>query len=132
MQAALPLGVNPIRIERGLTTSALGIFIPFTTQELFQKSEGALYYGVNSLSHNMILVDRKLLSNPNGADSGYAGSGKSFAAKREMVNVFLVTDDDIIICDPEAEYAPLVRRLHGQIIRIRLSAATTSIRWIST
>ena len=118
MQAALPLGVNPIRIERGLTTSALGIFIPFTTQELFQKSEGALYYGVNSLSHNMILVDRKLLSNPNGLILGTPGSGKSFAAKREMVNVFLVTDDDIIICDPEAEYAPLVRRLHGQIIRI--------------
>ena len=118
MQAALPLGVNPIRIERGLTTSALGIFIPFMTQELFQKSEGALYYGVNSLSHNMILVDRKLLSNPNGLILGTPGSGKSFAAKREMVNVFLATDDDIIICDPEAEYAPLVRRLHGQIIRI--------------
>ena len=118
MQAALPLGVNPIRIERGLTTSALGIFIPFTTQELFQKSEGALYYGVNSLSHNMILVDRKLLSNPNGLILGTPGSGKSFAAKREMVNVFLVTDDDIIICDPEAEYYPLVRRLHGQVIRI--------------
>ena len=74
MQAALPLGVNPIRIERGLTTSALGIFIPFTTQELFQKSEGALYYGVNSLSHNMILVDRKLLSNPNGLILGTPGS----------------------------------------------------------
>ena len=73
MQAALPLGVNPIRIERGLTTSALGIFIPFTTQELFQKSEGALYYGVNSLSHNMILVDRKLLSNPNGLILGTPG-----------------------------------------------------------
>ena len=113
MQAALPLGVNPIHIERGLTTSALGIFIPFMTQELFQKSEGALYYGVNSLSHNMILVDRKLLSNPNGLILGTPGSGKSFAAKREMVNVFLATDDDIIICDPEAEYAPLVRRLHG-------------------
>ena len=118
MQAALPLGVNPIRIERGLTTSALGIFIPFTTQELFQKSEGALYYGVNSLSHNMILVDRKLLSNPNGLILGTPGSGKSFSAKREIANCFLLTSDDVIICDPEAEYAPLVERLHGQVIKI--------------
>ena len=118
MQAALPLGVNPIRIERGLTTSALGIFIPFTTQELFQKSEGALYYGVNSLSHNMILVDRKLLKNPNGLILGTPGSGKSFSAKREIANCFLLTSDDVIICDPEAEYAPLVERLHGQVIKI--------------
>ena len=118
MQAALPLGVNPIRIERGLTTSALGIFIPFTTQELFQKSEGALYYGVNSLSHNMILVDRKLLKNPNGLILGTPGSGKSFSAKREIANAFLVTDDDIIINDPEGEYSPLVNRLKGQVIKI--------------
>ena len=77
-----------------------------------------MYYGLNALSNNMILCDRKQLKNPNGLILGTPGSGKSFAAKREMTNAFLITDDDIIICDPEAEYAPLVQRLHGQVIRI--------------
>ena len=61
---------------------------------------------------------RKKLKNPNGLILGTPGSGKSFAAKREICNAFLVTDDDIIIADPEAEYAPLVERLHGQVIHI--------------
>ena len=64
------------------------------------------------------MVDRKKLKNPNGLILGTPGSGKSFSAKREICNAFLVTDDDIIICDPEAEYAPLVERLHGQVIHI--------------
>ena len=66
----------------------------------------------------LIMVDRKRLKNPNGLILGTPGSGKSFSAKREITNAFLVTDDDIIVCDPEAEYAPLVERLHGQVIRI--------------
>ena len=117
LMSSVPLGENLIPIQRGLTTSSTAIFIPFITQELFQMG-AALYYGLNALSNNMILCDRKRLKNPNGLILGTPGSGKSFAAKREITNAFLITDDDIIICDPEAEYYPLVRRLHGQVIRI--------------
>lgn len=118
LMSSLPLGKNLIEIQRGLTTSSVAIFIPFTTQELFQTGKEALYCGVNALSNNLIMVDRKLLKNPNGLILGTPGSGKSFSAKREIANVFLVTEDDIIICDPEAEYGPLVERLHGQVIKI--------------
>ena len=117
LMSCVPLGLNRIEIQRGLTTSATAIFVPFTTQELFQDGE-ALYYGLNALSNNMIMVDRKKLKNPNGLILGTPGSGKSFSAKREITNCFLITEDDIIICDPEAEYYPLVKALHGQVIRI--------------
>ena len=116
--SCLPLGLNQIEIQRGLTTSSTAIFVPFTTQELFQNGKEALYYGINALSNNLIMVDRKLLKNPNGLILGTPGSGKSFSAKREIANCFLLTSDDVIICDPEAEYAPLVERLHGQVIKI--------------
>ena len=118
LMSSLPLGLNQIEIQRGLTTSSTAIFIPFTTQELFQTGREALYYGVNALSNNLIMVDRKLLKNPNGLILGTPGSGKSFSAKREIANCFLLTSDDVIVCDPESEYAPLVERLHGQVIRI--------------
>ena len=118
LMSSLPLGLNQIEIQRGLTTSSTAIFVPFTTQELFQNGKEALYYGINALSNNLIMVDRKLLKNPNGLILGTPGSGKSFSAKREIANCFLLTSDDIIICDPEAEYAPLVERLHGQVIKI--------------
>ena len=118
LMSCLPLGLNQIEIQRGLTTSSTAIFVPFTTQELFQNGKEALYYGINALSNNLIMVDRKLLKNPNGLILGTPGSGKSFSAKREIANCFLLTNDDVIICDPEAEYAPLVERLHGQVIKI--------------
>ena len=117
LMSSIPLGENLIKIQRGLTTSSTAIFVPFTVQELFQSGE-ALYYGLNALSNNMILCDRKQLKNPNGLILGTPGSGKSFSAKREMTNAFLITQDDIIICDPEAEYFPLVNRLKGQVIRL--------------
>lgn len=253
LMSSVPLGENLIKITRGLTTSSTAIFVPFTVQELFQRGE-ALYYGLNALSNNMILCDRKLLKNPNGLILGTPGcfagdtrirlangktasfaelvergvtettiqsydgrgglvdakateirvekyadklkiielkdgtalrctdthlimdaqgdyipageitegqllsgghtvvrvavqklqekipvydltvpqyfnfvlenglivhnSGKSFSAKREITNAFLITGDDIIICDPEAEYYPLVRRLRGQVIKV--------------
>ena len=119
LMSSLPLGLNEIPIQRGLTTSSTAIFVPFTTQELFQSGE-ALYHGLNALSSNMIMVDRKKLKNPNGLILGTPGSGKSFSAKREITNVFLVADkkDSILICDPEAEYAPLVNRLGGQVVKI--------------
>ena len=118
LMSSLPLGFNHIEIQRSLTTSSTAIFIPFTTQELFQSGGEALYYGLNALSNNLIMVDRKKLKNPNGLILGTPGSGKSFSAKREMTNAFLITTDDIAICDPEGEYFPLVQRLGGQVIRI--------------
>jgi type IV secretory pathway VirB4 component len=118
LMSSLPLGLNQIQIQRGLTTSSTAIFVPFTTQELFQSGGEALYYGLNALSSNLIMVDRKLLKNPNGLILGTPGSGKSFSAKREITNVILITKDDVIICDPEGEYFPLVARLGGQVIKI--------------
>ena len=118
LMSSLPLAENQIEIQRGLTTSSTAIFIPFTTQELFQSGKESLYYGLNALSQNLIMVDRKKLKNPNGLILGTPGSGKSFSAKREIANAFLVTDDDIIVNDPEGEYSPLVNRLKGQVIKI--------------
>ena len=123
LMSCLPLGYNQISIQRGLTTSSVAIFVPFTTQELFQNGKEALYCGLNALSNNLIMVDRKALKNPNGLILGTPGSGKSFSAKREIANVFLVTDDDIVICDPESEYGPLVEHLHGQVIHISPTSA---------
>lgn len=117
MVASLLLGMNQTGVHRLLTTTSTAIFVPFTTQELFMDGE-ALYYGLNALSNNMIMVDRKKLKNPNGLILGTPGSGKSFAAKREILNVFLITDDDIIVCDPEGEYFPLVNALNGQVVKI--------------
>ena len=127
LMSSLPLAQNLIEIQRGMTTSSTAIFVPFTTQELFQAGNESLYYGLNALSNNLIMVDRKLLKNPNGLILGTPGSGKSFAAKREIANAFLVTDDDVIISDPEAEYSPLVERFGGQVIKI----SPTSTQYIN-
>ena len=123
LMSSLPLAQNLIEIHRALTTSSTAIFVPFTTQELFQDGPEALYYGLNALSNNLIMVDRKKLKNPNGLILGTPGSGKSFSAKREITNAFLVTDDDVIICDPEAEYTALVTKLKGQVIKISPSSS---------
>ena len=124
LMSCLPLAQNLIEIRRGLTTSSTAIFVPFTTQELFQSGGETLYYGLNALSNNLIMVDRKKLKNPNGLILGTPGSGKSFSAKREITNAFLVTDDDIIICDPEAEYTALVHKFNGQVVKISSSSSS--------
>ena len=123
LMSCLPLAQNLIEIQRSMTTSSTAIFVPFTTQELFQTGKEALYYGLNALSNNLIMVDRKKLKNPNGLILGTPGSGKSFSAKREIANAFLVTDDDVIVCDPEAEYTALVKKFEGQVIKISPSSA---------
>lgn len=122
LMSSLPLAKNQIKIQRGLTTSSTAIFVPFCTKELFQKEKGALYYGVNSITKNIILADRKKLKNPNALIMGSPGGGKSFASKREIANAYLVTDDHIMITDPEDEYGLLVLRFNGQVIKISASS----------
>ncbi len=116
--SSLALGYNTVQINRAITTSEIAAFVPFTSQELFSSINIAAYYGLNSLSNNMIFADRKMLKNPNGLVLGTPGSGKSFSVKREIFDCFLKTNDDILICDPEGEYYPLVHKLKGQVIKI--------------
>ncbi len=118
--SSLPLGYNAVPVKRSLPTSAVGVFIPFSTREIFQT--GGQYYGINPVTGNMILGDRKKLKNPNGLFLGTPGSGKSFSVKRELVDVFLTSPDDILICDPEGEYFPLVDHLNGQVVKISPSS----------
>ena len=122
--SALPIGnnVNEEEYERGLNTTATAIFVPFTTQELYQEDDDPVYYGLNALSNNLIQVSRKSLRTPNGLFLGTPGSGKSFSAKREMIDTFLTTKDDIIITDPEGEYGDFVKQLQGQEIIISLDS----------
>lgn len=116
LATTLPLGINDIPVSREMHTSGLAVFVPFTTRELFQPD--GTYYGVNKISGNIIMADRSSLKNPNGLILGVPGSGKSFSGKREILDGFLKTTDDIIICDPEGEYYPLVSKLNGQLIKI--------------
>ena len=117
LMASAPIGCNETGIERDLTTKSTAILVPFCTQELFMPAP-AIYYGLNALSNNMIMADRKRLRTPNGVILGTPGSGKSFSAKREILSCFLMTKDDIVVCDPEGEYFALVGALHGQVVRL--------------
>lgn len=122
--SSLPLGNNLTEkdLERGLTTSATAIFVPFTTKELYQIDNEPVYYGLNALSNNMIQVSRKSLKNPNGLFLGTPGSGKTFSAKREIIDTFFRTEDDILICDPEDEYGRYVKRLNGDVVTLGLDS----------
>ena len=113
---ALPLGLRRIDALRTLTTEALAVLMPFKAQEIHDK--GGVYYGQNVISKNLIMANRRELLNGNGFVLGVSGSGKSFTAKREIVNVALSTNDDIIIIDPESEYGPLIEGLGGEVINI--------------
>ena len=115
-RSVLPLGNKEILLHKQLTSNAVSLFIPFTTKELVQ--EGGFYYGVNAMSKNLIVYNRLKSKNQNGLILGQSGSGKSFSAKREMANVFLTTDDDIYVIDPESEYTSMARAFGGSIIHL--------------
>lgn len=122
MQSVLPLGNCTLKIRTTMTTESTAVLLPFSVKELIDYK--GMYYGLNALSNNMILLNRLALKNPNGFILGSPGSGKSFAAKREILNVFLATDDDIIIIDPEREYSGLVQALQGQVINVSPASNT--------
>ena len=116
LNTVLPYGLRRIDTLRTLTTESAAGLVPFSSQEI--RHRGGVYYGVNATSRNLIVCDRRQLLNSNGFILGVSGSGKSFAAKEEITSIALSTDDDIIIVDPEREYAPLVRALGGEIVQI--------------
>jgi hypothetical protein len=116
LNTALPYGLRKIDAIRTLTTESTAVFIPFRAQEI--SHSGGIYYGQNVISKNMIIANRKLLLNGNSFILGVSGSGKSFTAKREIVNQILASDDDIILIDPEREYSSLVKAMGGEIIHI--------------
>jgi len=116
LNTALPYGLRKIDAIRTLTTESTAVFIPFRAQEI--SHSGGIYYGQNAISKNMIISNRKHLLNGNSFILGVSGSGKSFTAKREIVNQILASDDDIILIDPEREYSSLVKAMGGEIIHI--------------
>lgn len=118
--SALPLGNNTVEVKRTFTTTDMAIFIPFTTKELYTNK--GQYYGMNSLSNNVIVENRKNLVNPNGLVFGMPGFGKTFFVKREILDMFLRTKDDRLTIDPEGEYGMLYKLLGGQVIKIALNS----------
>lgn len=116
LASCLPLGVNKLKVERLLNTRAASIFLPFSVKELMQ--DGGMYYGLNGISKQLIMYNRMTALNGNGVIFGVPGSGKSFAAKREIVNVLLNTNDEVFVIDPENEYSALAKRFYGSVVRI--------------
>ena len=116
LNSALPIGHRKINAVRTLTTESLAVLMPFRVQEIMD--EGGIYCGENAISHNLILCNKAKLLNPNSFLLGVPGSGKSFSAKMLIVFLALATGDDILICDPEREYASLIEAMGGEVIRI--------------
>ncbi len=116
LNTALPYGLREIEAMRTMNTESAAALTPFSVQDVMDR--GGIYYGRNAISRNSIICNRKLLLNGNGFYLGVPGSGKSMAAKWELMNVILNTDDDVLICDPEAEFGPVVDAVGGQNIRL--------------
>jgi hypothetical protein len=116
LNTVLSYGTRKIDALRTLTTESLAVFIPFKVQDIMDK--GGIYFGENAISHNLVLCNKANLMNPNAFLLGVPGSGKSFSAKELIVFLALATKDDILVCDPEGEYGPLVKALGGEVIRI--------------
>lgn len=122
LTSTLPFANNKLSVQRLLTTETASLFIPFTAQELSQKN--GIYYGLNAVSRNLILYNRSSSNNSNALILGTPGSGKSFAAKREILSVVLGTDDDVFIIDPEREYAPMAEMFGGEVVRIAAGSSS--------
>ena len=122
LNTVLPYGIRKINALRTLTTESTAVLIPFHTQEIMQP--GGIYYGQNAVSKNMLVADRRKLLNGNSFRLGVSGSGKSFSAKEEIVDLALSTEDDILILDPESEFGSLVEALNGEVISISATSHT--------
>ena len=122
LNTVLPYGIRKINALRTLTTESTAVLIPFHTQEIMQP--GGIYYGQNAVSKNMLVADRRKLLNGNSFRLGVSGSGKSFSAKEEIVDLALSTKDDILILDPESEFVSLVESLNGEVISISATSDT--------
>ena len=120
LNTALPIGTRKINTFRTLTTESLAVFMPFKVQEIMDR--GGIYFGENAISHNLIMCNKENLLNQASFRLGVPGSGKSFSVKEEIVFLILNTDDDVLICDPEGEYAPLVEAM-GDIASVVNCAA---------
>ena len=120
LNTALPYGLRRIKTTRTLTTESTAVLMPFRVQEI--QDAGGIYYGVNAVSKNLLICNRKKLLNPHGFILGVSGSGKSFSMKEAITFITLSTDDDIIVIDAEREYSDLIRALGGAVIEISPSS----------
>ncbi|SMC62270.1 VirB4-like conjugal transfer ATPase, CD1110 family [Papillibacter cinnamivorans] len=118
LNTVLPIGTRKINAFRTLTTESLAVFMPFKVQEIMDK--GGIYFGENAISHNLIMCNKANLMNQSSFLLGVPGSGKSFSAKEMITFLTLNTEDDILICDPEGEYAPLIEAMEdmGSVIHV--------------
>lgn len=116
LSAALPLCSNPLQIRRALVSQSAAAFMPFVNQEIHDPT--GIPYGRNAVSHNLIKLDRRLQKNGNGMIMGSPGSGKSMQAKHEIEEVILGSNDQVMVVDPDGEYRPMAKLLHGEVIRI--------------
>ena len=118
LNTVLPIGTRKINAFRTLTTESLAVFIPFKVQEIMDK--GGIYFGENAISHNLIMCNKGNLLNQSAFVLGVPGSGKSFSVKELIAFLILNTDDDILICDPEGEYSPLVEAMGdvGSVVKV--------------
>jgi len=127
LKITMPFGYAPkkIKVDRMLTTDSLTVLMPFSNQELFQS--GGFYYGLNQISLNLIVLDRTGMKTPSGFVLGTSGSGKSFATKREMLNVLLNSaDTGLIVIDPENEYGDFARAFGGAVVNLSASADSSN------
>ena len=116
LKTALPYGCRKLKVLRTLTTESLAALMPFRVQEVMDP--GGIFFGVNSISRNLILINKAKLLNPNAFVLGVPGSGKSFSVKELVAFLMLSTKDDILICDPENEYGAMVEKFKGAVIHI--------------
>ncbi len=114
-QQSLMTGSQKLIIDRMLTNESACALLPFNIQEVYDPK--GIFYGVNALSKNLVMYDRRSSSLPNGFTFGRAGSGKSFINKGEGIPAYLKNNgDNSIYLDPDEEYVEIAKRLGGTVI----------------